>query len=473
MRLCMAVLLAAAAIACRAEEFFLKGDDGTSYGPFELKEGAKVRIGQAEATLSRIQTKESQVREALDRIIIPEVEFRDADIRDVITFLQEASVEHDAKKRGVNMILSLTSATNAVPDSTTALSTNAPQREECQRITFKARDISLLETLKIVTNIAGMKYVIEDNAVLVLPQSSPTGPLVRRMFDILPSFWEKIREMNEANAAHENRDINDTLRMFFRDFGVQWPAGSSIKFALTVGKIIVVNTKENIEVLEALFSRLDVIPYEIEIQLEFVSFDLTNIERLASSSISAKELTRLWTNGHGQLLASPRVITQPGVQATVKGVTECIYPTEYRAYHNASTNEPCTHSETNSVLSEPGDYETREVGAILTVLPEVSPEGQIINLTLTPELVEEPTWRHFNGTCEDSKGELRTIPQEQPFFHIYSFNTSISISNGARVLVGGGMPNRDGSKVVYAFVTARLVGMDGEPLKTYDPNETF
>ena len=39
------------------------------------------------------------------------------------------------------------------------------------------------------------------------------------------------------------------------------------------------------------------------------------------------------------------------------------------------------------------------------------------------------------------------------------------MSDGATILAGGGVPTQDGKALVYLFVTARLVGMDGEPIR--------
>ena len=51
-----------------------------------------------------------------------------------------------------------------------------------------------------------------------------------------------------------------------------------------------------------------------------------------------------------------------------------------------------------------------------------------------------------------------------PFFHTHSIQTRIAIRDGATVLFGDGTPTRDGKKIVYSFVTARLIGLDGKSL---------
>jgi hypothetical protein len=53
---------------------------------------------------------------------------------------------------------------------------------------------------------------------------------------------------------------------------------------------------------------------------------------------------------------------------------------------------------------------------------------------------------------------------EQPFFYTLSLSTSLLVTDGQTVLAGGGMTTRDGNKIVYTFVTARLLRSNGKPL---------
>jgi len=111
---------------------------------------------------------------------------------------------------------------------------------------------------------------------------------------------------------------------------------------------------------------------------------------------------------------------------------------------------------------EPSGLEVREVGVILQVMPEVTPDGSLINLTMSPQLVSEPEWKDYGAKYADSKGKEQQAKMDVPFFHAQTATTSISIKDGATLLFGGGMPSKDPTKVVYAFVTARRVGMDGK-----------
>jgi hypothetical protein len=435
-------------LPCLAAQFYLQDGHGKEHGPFELRSGAKIRVDGFEATVSRTRPAKEAVFEAMDRIMIPAVDFQNAGIHDVITFLQEASVDYDPQKRGVNIILNL--GDTAVP---AAAETNAPAAArpgpKVPPVTLKAKEISLLEALKIITNVAGLKYRLEGNVVLVVPWNAPSGPLVRRMYNVLPNF----SEMTPSKVSDSERSIEEDWKKFFGELGVPWPEGSSLKYIPSIGKIVIVNTEENMEIFENTLSTLNIMPSQIGIQLQFVSFDAAT---LPSGPVSQQHLMQLWTNGQGRLLAAPQVITQSGVQATVKGVTECIYPTTY-------TPRPVTNYSAAAVgaVVAPGNFETRELGAILCVLPEIGPDGLTINVNLTPEYVEEPLWRDFGRMPANEAGEESPIRLEQPYFHTYSISSQVVTTSGKTVIVGGGMPSRDGKSMVYAFLTVRIVGLDG------------
>jgi len=85
---------------------------------------------------------------------------------------------------------------------------------------------------------------------------------------------------------------------------------------------------------------------------------------------------------------------------------------------------------------------------------------------LAPQLVGEPTWQDYGTKYADQYGRPQALSMKQPFFHAYALSTSVSINNGQKILVGGGMPSRDGKRSVYAFITAKLIGPDGADVST-------
>ncbi|MDD2597882.1 MAG: hypothetical protein PHO37_01475 [Kiritimatiellae bacterium] len=159
------------------------------------------------------------------------------------------------------------------------------------------------------------------------------------------------------------------------------------------------------------------------------------------------------------LLSAPKVVTKSGQEAIMKVVTEYIYPTEFQvtmSQQGTTGGSTTTGGGTGEPLAivEPQNFEMREVGVILQVVPEVSAEGQMINLMLNPQVVSEPVWKNY-GTkipklvprtvfdqvlgimVTNSEIEYTELPMEQPFFPVRSVSTQLSIYNGATVVMGG------------------------------------
>ena len=129
---------------------------------------------------------------------------------------------------------------------------------------------------------------------------------------------------------------------------------------------------------------------------------------------------------------------------------------------------------------------------VLSVLPEVSPEGQMINLEMRPEVVGEPEWFNYGSEYTDADGNVQTLNMPQPFFPSRSVQTSILVYNGATVVMGGMITERrttiddkipflgdipiigrlfrskmesSEKRNLLIFVTARLVDPAGRPVR--------
>lgn len=476
-----------------------------------------------------------QILGKMEGIIIPEVDFRQANVNDVVQFLQEASVEYDRSsdgKKGVNFILKL-NAGEAAPVSEPAANAWGGGGAEPevggtstgQDITFRAREISLLEALKIVTDVAGLKYRVQGNVVMIVPFNTPDTEIIHRMYDVLPTVGERINTIRNSAGATVAGDRGEFTALggagvggdsagtdwkaFFTELGVQWPIGSQIKYVPAIGKLMVANTAENLAVFEQRLAALNIVPKQIEIEARFVEVNQTDLsslgfewlltddweiaakksstglplsqqqrismsqsdltagnryvtdnagksdvpEDLASAKDGLVQISSLLTNpelsfilhaleqkGHADLLSAPKVTTQSGREAQIKVVTEYIYPSDYTIEPGVSPTlnaDGSIQSAGTPPVVTPAEFQTREVGVILTVLPEVSTEGQMINLTMSPEVVTDPTWRNYGQTYTDAAGNILQIPIEQPFFHSRSIQTSILIYNGATVVMGG------------------------------------
>ena len=444
------------------------------------------------------------LRDKLETITITELNFVDANIHNVVSILQKLAQEGDRNetdpmKKGVNIILKL--------------GETSPKN-----ITFGAKYISLMEALKIITDVAGLSFRIDGQVVLIVPPDEAGGPIVTRFYAVDPAV---IRAMTtgggaaaEAPAAADPfapaaggaaaADIPSELAEPLKKMGVKFPRGSSITYANGISKIIHANTVENLAMFEKVLAEFNIISPQVEIETRFVDISQNDLEELGfewrlmdnvellqkkgSAALPAAARPRITLNennssggftkglrfdsvsagnafgsgeagsllavqsmltsadmlwmlhaveqsGHADLLSAPKVTTQPGEEATVKVTTEFIYPTEYTLQGGGIQNGGNNQNgfvQQQSVLM-PGGFETREVGVILTVKPELSPDRSIISLLLSPDVVTEPTWWDYGYKLADGT----TVPMKMPFFHRRTATTTVRVYDGSTVVMGG------------------------------------
>ena len=201
------------------------------------------------------------------------------------------------------------------------------------------------------------------------------------------------------------------------------------------------------------------------------------------------------------LLSAPKVVTKSGENAVIKVVTEYIYPQDYDVQLQSSGGSSSSSSSgggSSAILAvvEPQNFTMREVGVILDVTPTYSEaNGGTIDLELKPQVVDEPTWKNYgmripfsgnsslqsfagigeiflglasaldtigapltdemrNSMAESATASATTAlgnlsksgsdnmtwydaPLEQPFFHVRSIDSKVSITPGATVVMGG------------------------------------
>ena len=201
------------------------------------------------------------------------------------------------------------------------------------------------------------------------------------------------------------------------------------------------------------------------------------------------------------LLSAPKVLTRPGEEAVMKVVTEYIYPTDYDVQLQSSSSSSgggYGGGSQSAILAvvEPQSFTMREVGVILQVTPTLTDDGNVVDLELNTQVVDEPTWKNygmkipFTGNSSQMQnfmgiGDILTglsevlttlgtgisdamkadfantavnsatraldnltatgndnmtyydAPMEQPFFHVRSVDSKVSVYPGATIVMGG------------------------------------
>lgn len=256
-----------------------------------------------------------------------------------------------------------------------------------------------------------------------------------------------------------------TVGEWFEAWGLGGPKGSFVEHRPSERGLRVRNTHANLRQISAILGRAGLRLLQIETQVDYVDFPLEDIERLArEESLSGESLLKLWKEGQGRLRHTLRSVVREDQESSVARAVETRYPT---AFESARADVMIAgEGKAELGIVTPGGFEVREVGAILQVVPWVSRDGDWIHLTLAPQVVGEPEWKDYGRPRGITAGARVEQAMPQPFFPVVSVATSCDVADGDTVLLGGGAKGEEEQgRVVYAFLTARSVDPEGEPLR--------
>jgi bla regulator protein blaR1 len=198
----------------------------------------------ADQNLERQRAAKLRIQAKLQRVV-PQLEFRETSVREALDFLRVKSVELDVDEpdpaqRGVNFVVNLGQADGRVPDAPKAGFDIKPADA---RITISLRNIPLLEALKYVTNLAGLKFAIEEHGVRIVPINAPFGPLAARTFNLSKDNVADLR-------LEAGKDATEILALL----GVEFPAGTSATVSANGRQLIVRNSAEQLNLIDALLT---------------------------------------------------------------------------------------------------------------------------------------------------------------------------------------------------------------------------
>lgn len=280
---------------------------------------------------SRINTQNLPDNQALlnklARIIVPQVQFRDATVREAVDFLKQKSIELDTSepdpaKRGVNIVLKLESnapqSSAVAPDTaiveepaipgletppaeTTVAEVSAvPLVDPAEaRITLSLRQIPLQEALGYIANLAGLKVKVDEYAVAVVPQGEPVDYLITKEYRVKPDFIPTSSSGGGGDAGAGSAfgaggsttvGASDTgliqrqaVQEFLEGNGVKFPPGSAANFLPSSSRLIVRNSQENIDLIDTLVAAGNQQggPTQVEIESKFVEIQQNNLKELS------------------------------------------------------------------------------------------------------------------------------------------------------------------------------------------------
>jgi general secretion pathway protein D len=290
----------------------------------------------------------------LNRIIIPKISFVNATIREAIDFLKQKSVELDTQepdpeRRGVNIVLQLDTGGEGVsapqfpaappapaaptipgleaapaPGGAAVPAISAPTTAAVSTgetpITLSLSNIPLIEALKYVCQLAGLKLKIDPYAVTIVPPSVNTDELITKEYKVPASFLSSAPDTTGAAAtlnapatraggggaggggatdttgAGEQIANRQSAMDFFTGQGVQFPPGANAIYFPGTSRLIVHNTASNIELIDDIVESMSPpVPTQVAIESKFVEIQQQNQKEL-TGNVLLGEFNLPWTH---------------------------------------------------------------------------------------------------------------------------------------------------------------------------------
>jgi len=214
----------------------------------------------------------------LKAINIPNLDFTDASIENVVLYLTEQSRKHDGTGKGVNILLA--GMESAAGDKT---------------VTTLITNINLFDALQVIAEMASLKFEVKPHAVAIVPVNyAPVSEMVMKSYDLDPEVGSELESFSgdsgggvddlfgDSSASEAATGPVDVVDFFSI---VNWPEGSSAIYRPRFHKLFVKNTPKNLKALKEVVADLNERAVmgrsqQVEIEAKFVEFSEGAFEEL-------------------------------------------------------------------------------------------------------------------------------------------------------------------------------------------------
>lgn len=296
------------------------------------------------------------IREKLQNIIIPKIQFEDATIQSVVKYLKGRSKDLDPDGVGVNIFLMLekSAGADAAPepapvddpfpmgggvddpfavqpapaddpfaapgaDAPAAAddpfavgggggladdpfaesvdpfveqpsvggggSAMAPAASEIT-VTLDFDNIPLEQVIHYICTGSGLKYRVEEHAVIIADPDRALDPTETRIYPVEPGFLTtsgtgdiRSRIEEDQGGAGAAGSAVDPLS-FFQNYGVDFPEGAKIAYNSRTSRLIVTNTPTNLRKVEQILRELNIQPTQVTIESKFIEISENDLDEL-------------------------------------------------------------------------------------------------------------------------------------------------------------------------------------------------
>ncbi len=330
-----------------------------------------------EATTGGLEIIESDLENKLNNIVIDEIDYRQAQIGEVIASLVDFSQQLDPDGIGVNIIFldpSLSGAGGGAAPAAAPVAdpfgfggpaggaAPAAATSSIQPITLRLRNVTLLDALRTVTEISGLYYRVDRNMVII--EREGRGRLITRFYPVDPTRWIQVQNLANTGlgggggggggdpfggdpfggngggggAAAGSPDLTG----LFTRYGVVIPEGGDIAYENLISQLVVTLTPDQFPQFEEVLRKINVAPRQVEIEARFVEVLQSDLEELGFEWILTDDAEILVQDGPGAISTRPRI----QADQNLNGLTGGLRFFDFNSTSNSTT--PTTRSGTDN-----------------------------------------------------------------------------------------------------------------------------
>ena len=460
----------------------------------------------------------SKIKKKLEDIMIEHMEFEDASIQAVVNMLRIEAKKQDKDKEGVNILLRLAAGSKAADSSagsddglggddtldggTDDFLSDDPLGDDGggaggdilasdsavsastgggPTITIMFDDLSLGEAIRNICLAAGLKYRVEEFAVVIAGKDVPLDDLETRIYPI----DSDVSMGDETSDGGGEGTTAASVQSFFQRQGILFPEGAKAVYDSSISRLIVTNTPEQLRRIERIIDELNVVDPQVLIECKFVeikedkqnefgiawnygkpvgtanrsvtfnpndqplrflganselnddvAFGLSHTDKDSGITVSGV-VHALDLDQDTDILSCPRITTQNGEEATIRMVTEVFFPDSWgepTLIDNGATDPK--ESEVGYVSSMPEFGEATELGVKLTVTPTVDPDKYTITLDMIPVVQAQVDWTDYSYIQATSGGTVKNTVR-MVIIEARTVTTQVTIYDGETVVMGG------------------------------------
>lgn len=193
------------------------------------------------------------IREKLDKIIIPKIDFKDVSVMEAVDFLNKRIAETDAAHKGVTISIAAETGLTAKqnPTSTDKVSI-FPALPADEKLTLSLTNIPLGVALDYITKLANRRLKVSPQVVDVFPMSGGPEVLQVKVYKVPVDYPREYDFVAQETGKHTSKKV--TPQEHLEGERVPFPDGAYAKLLPIPGLLAVRNTRDNVEAIDTILN---------------------------------------------------------------------------------------------------------------------------------------------------------------------------------------------------------------------------